>query len=379
VACGWLAQSLYYPPKRATMATVTGGSVESSASSGSAASSTFPVYHANAFVHGSSVVGNAAAVVLLPAAVTAAPSSAHEAWMQKVASQFNLSETAFLQPLPAGSFGDYGLRWFTPKKEVALCGHATLAAAHVLFHECRAAATPCIRFQTRSGVLEVRKAADESITMRFPLNAPTPPESVACAAVYASIAEVALESLLRPGPGAATATRLEDLLHETEYNSSTGKLILRLRDEGGYSLLAAMAVPSPSRLLSVEQSDLPAACRVSGVSVTALAPDGNPWGAHFASRYFSPWNGIAEDPVNGSSHTILAPFWAERLGLWRPRAEGSAAAKSADMTAVQLSRSPAGGVLRLRAIASAVEGESAVEIGGAGCTIYAGRMAGPMP
>jgi predicted PhzF superfamily epimerase YddE/YHI9 len=339
---------------------------------------TVPVYHANAFVHGSSVAGNAAAVVVLPAAGSAPPSAALEAWMQKVASQFNLSETAFLQPLPAGSPGDYGLKWFTPKKEVALCGHATLAAAHVLFHECRAAATSCIRFKTRSGVLEVRNVADESITMRFPLNAPAPPESSACTAAYDSIAEVALESLLRAGPGAA-ATRLEDLLHETAYNSATGKLILRLRDEDGYSLLASMAVPLSSRLLGVDQSHLSAACRVSGVSVTALAPGGNPWSAHFASRYFSPWNGIAEDPVNGSSHTILAPFWAERLGLWRAESEGSTAAKSADMTAVQLSRSPAGGVLRLRAIASTVEGESAVEIGGASCTIYAGRMAGPMP
>lgn len=317
-----------------------------------------PAFHVNAFV-GAGAAGNPAAVVSLPPAIML---SDHH--LQRIAAQFGLSETAFAQPVDetAGA-ARFRLRWFTPTKEVALCGHATLATAHALWTQCKVSAEKLI-FSTLSGDLLVERGSD-ALMMRFPLNEPGSSDGrpSPAAAVYRTLAEIAV--------GAALAPCIAELAH----NKRTGKLIVRLADPSDGSDaaptsaaeadamcegLAAMPRPDPAVLLAVDQSALAACERVSGISVTcagsAAARDAHisdssasvvvsplrRYGAHFASRYFSPWNGLPEDPVNGSSHTILCPFWVDRLRL-----RGADGQPLTRLTAVQLSRRPAGGVLQV--------------------------------
>ncbi len=107
-----------------------------------------------------------------PAGVLLLDSFPEDSWLRNVAAEVNLSETAFAHPLPAGGEADWALRWFTPATEVDMCGHATLATAHVL--HTTGAATGTVRFATRSGVLSATAAADGTITMDFPTSALTP-------------------------------------------------------------------------------------------------------------------------------------------------------------------------------------------------------------
>ncbi|MFJ2753741.1 PhzF family phenazine biosynthesis protein [Streptomyces sp. NPDC087297] len=215
--------------------------------------------------------GNPAAVLLLDAAFPP------DTWLQQVACEMNLSETAFAHPLPPGGDADWALRWFTPAAEVDMCGHATLATAHVLAGD--GLATGLIRFSARCGILTAETAEDGTITMDFPTSSLTP------VPVPASV-DHALG-----GPPILS-------VHDTA--DHIGDLVVELADE------------KTVRELEPDHAALRAFAR-RGVIVTAPAEDPS-LGYDFVSRGFFPAFGIDEDPVTGSAHTALAPFWAERLG-----------------------------------------------------------------
>ncbi|KQX78149.1 PhzF family phenazine biosynthesis protein [Streptomyces sp. Root1310] len=196
--------------------------------------------------------------------------------LQNVALEVNHAETAFAHPLPEGGEADWALRWFTPVAEVDLCGHATLATAHVL-HTTGAHAGP-VRFATRSGVLVATPAEDGSITLDFPTAPLTRVE------IPAGVAEA-----LGAEPVACVDT-----------GPNVGDLLVELADE------------KTVHALRPDHKALAAHSR-RGVIATARAENAD-LGYDFVSRCFFPNIGIDEDPVTGSAHTALAPYWAERLG-----------------------------------------------------------------
>ncbi|MEU6625409.1 PhzF family phenazine biosynthesis protein [Streptomyces litmocidini] len=211
-----------------------------------------------------------------PAGVLLLDSFPDDAWLQKVAAEVNLSETAFAHPLPAGGDADWALRWFTPTTEVDMCGHATLATAHVLHTTGTASGT--VRFAARCGVLITTAEADGTITMDFPTSSLTPlpvPEG--------------LEKAL----GAEIVA-----VHDTA--DHIGDLVVELRDEA-----AVRSLTPDFAALKVLSS--------RGVIATAAAERPHD-GYDFVSRGFFPAVGIDEDPVTGSAHTALAPYWSARFG-----------------------------------------------------------------
>ncbi|WP_306185680.1 PhzF family phenazine biosynthesis protein [Streptomyces sp. MK5] len=213
--------------------------------------------------------GNPAGVLLLDA-------FPEDDWLQKVALEVNHAETAFAHRLPEGGEADWALRWFTPATEVAMCGHATLATAHVL--QTSGAHTGPVRFATRSGVLIATPAEDGAITLDFPTAPLTPVE----------VPDGVAEAL-----GAEPRTAFDT-------GPNVGDLLLELADE------------KTVRSLDPDHKAL-AAYSSRGIIATARAED--PARGHdFVSRCFFPNVGIDEDPVTGSAHTALAPYWSERLG-----------------------------------------------------------------
>lgn len=199
-----------------------------------------------------------------------------DAWMQQLAAQVNLSETAYATPLPEGSDADWALRWLTPAAEVDMCGHATLATAHVLHTTGTASGT--VRFATRSGILTTTASDDGSITMDFPTAPLTPVDTP---------------------PEVAAALGTEPLC-AYDTGPQVGDLLVELADEQTVRKLAP---------------DLAALARRGGRGVIATArAEARDGGYDFASRCFFPAVGIDEDPVTGSAHTALAPFWSARLG-----------------------------------------------------------------
>ena len=208
--------------------------------------------------------GNPAGVVVLSAFPDAA-------WMQRVAAEVNLSETAFLHPLPPGAEADFALRWFTPAVEVALCGHATLATAHVLGRDKTS-------FATLSGVLTATAADDGWYTLDFPTAPLSPVETPPW---LAAVLGAEIVSVHHTGP-------------------NTDDLLVELADEA-----TVRGLRPDLRTLATKEN--------RGVIVTARAAD--PAGEHdFVSRFFGAAAGVGEDPVTGSAHTALAPFWSARLG-----------------------------------------------------------------
>jgi PhzF family phenazine biosynthesis protein len=205
--------------------------------------------------------GNPAAVVLLD-------EWPDDGWLQNVALEMNLAETAYLVPNAQG----FDLRWFTPKVEVDLCGHATLASAIVLAHRGKLAVGSTVSFSTRSGILRAERQG-----LRIVLDFP------ALSAEECSPPPDLLESL-RVTPRYVGRSRFDFLL-EVESASSLRKI-----------------APDFRRLAGV-------ACR--GVTVTAASDDPR---FDFVSRFFAPAVGIDEDPVTGSAHCLLAPYWGQRLG-----------------------------------------------------------------
>jgi len=190
--------------------------------------------------------------------------------MQKLAAEMNLSETAFA--VPDGPEGRYQLRWFTPAVEVELCGHATLATAHVIWELGLFSPDGTIVFETHSGLLSVIRGDGGLIQMDFPGEAPSETE----------VPEGLLDAL---GTEAIYVGR------------NRMDLIVEVADEATLRSLR----PNFSRL-----EEIPA----RGVIVTSRAN----MDADFVSRFFAPQSGVPEDPVTGSAHCCLGPYWAERLG-----------------------------------------------------------------
>ena len=203
-----------------------------------------------------------------PAAVAILSDLPADSWLQDVAREMNLSETAFLLPHEDG----YDLRWFTPVAEVDLCGHATLASAHVLWEEGLLPSNHVARFHTRSGLLTARHS-DGWIEMDFPARPARPCEA----------SENLVEAL--------------GIVPQWVGSSDTDLLVLLETEKQVRSLM-----PDIGLLRRVD---------VRGVIVTAEAVSE---GSDFVSRFFAPRVGVDEDPVTGSAHCTLAPFWQERLG-----------------------------------------------------------------
>jgi PhzF family phenazine biosynthesis protein len=211
-----------------------------------------------------------------PAAVVVLDGPADERWMRDVAREMNLSETAFTHPLGDGD--GWRLRWFTPAVEVALCGHATLATAHVLWEEGHAPDGEAVSFATASGTLAARRAG-----ARVQLDFPSRPVE-ACA----------------PPDGLTEALGVERwrfVGHSRRADRTEDNYLVELESEAAVRGL----VPDVRRL-----ADLP----VTGVIVTSEAAGA---GYDFVSRYFAPAVGVAEDPVTGSAHCSLGPYWQARL------------------------------------------------------------------
>ncbi len=219
-----------------------------------------PIIQVNAFTN-TPFSGNPAAVCLLPELRDAA-------WMQHVAREMNLSETAFLVRQADG----FDLRWFTPAVEVDLCGHATLASAHVLWQTGYLQPHTQARFQTRSGLLTADKQGDW-IELDFPATPPTP--------------VAAPEDLLAALGVTAQSVQRSRFDYLVEVDSEATIRALH---------------PDFTRLRSLD---------MRGIIVTSRA---NTPEYDIISRFFAPAAGIDEDPVTGSAHCCLAPFWADRIG-----------------------------------------------------------------
>lgn len=207
--------------------------------------------------------GNPAAVCLLPAWLP-------DPLLQRMATQHGLSETAFIVP---GADGEFQLRWFTPAVEVDLCGHATLAAAHVLLQEQNLASDRVI-FSTASGDLVVRRTPAGRLEMDFP---------------------------------ARPARPLED---EAEIRRILAGLQIGRAEWFGTARDHLVVLSSPEEVRALQPDFvLLAQCAAFAVIVTAPGED-----CDFVSRFFTPKGGINEDPVTGSAHCTLTPYWADRLG-----------------------------------------------------------------
>jgi len=260
-----------------------------------------PIYQVDAFTD-RPFAGNPAAVCLLDT-----PRDAE--WMRLVAREMNLSETAFLVERSDG----YDLRWFTPRVEVALCGHATLASAHILYETGRVSPDREARFHTRSGPLTARRG-DKAIELDFPATPDEPADAPA-----------GLVEALGVVPVYVGRSRFDYLL-EVETEEELRRM-----------------TPDFARLREVD---------ARGIIVTSrpAAP-----GPDFVSRFFAPAVGVDEDPVTGSAHCCLGPFWQRRLGR-------------AELVAYQASER--GGTLGLRVT------DDRVYISGRAVTVLVGELAG---
>lgn len=242
-----------------------------------------------------------------PAAVCVLEKPRPDEWMRNVAREMNLSETAFLTPQDGG----YNLRWLTPAVEVDLCGHATVASAHVLWQDGHLPEGVQARFHTRSGLLTADRRGDW-IELDFP-------------AKIAQTAEAPPELL--PSLGVAKA---------------------RFVGRNAFDYLVEIESEAELRALSPDHTAL-RKVPVRGVIATARGSGE----FDFVSRFFAPGSGVDEDPVTGSAHTALGPYWAQRLG-------------KQEFTAFQASAR--GGVVRV-----AVKGDR-VLLGGQAVTVMTGKL-----
>lgn len=219
-----------------------------------------PIWQVDAFTN-KPFAGNPAAVCVLDA-------PRDDAWMQSVAAEMNLSETAFVRPLENG----FELRWFTPKVEVDLCGHATLATAFTLFQMGIVGAEKAIEFQTRSGILTAVRQG-KFLQLDFPA---TPVEP--CVPPHGLLEALSVDAIF---------------VGKTKFDRfvvvDSAEIVRSLRPD--FRKLASIAA--------------------RGVIVTSVSdmPE-----VDFISRFFAPSHGIDEDPVTGSAHCALAPYWAQQLG-----------------------------------------------------------------
>jgi PhzF family phenazine biosynthesis protein len=262
-----------------------------------------PIYQVDAFAN-EAFAGNPAAVCILEEAH-------HDDWMQHVAREMNLSETAFLYKQENG----YGLRWFTPTTEVDLCGHATLASAHILWETSLLGPNEVAEFNTLSGPLKARRNADE-IELEFP------------------------------------ATRVEPVTEPTELGEALGIAPIFIGKSMSFYLLEAKS-ESTVRELRPDFKELKTRSPDRAVIVTSIADTDE---YDIVSRCFAPNVGIDEDPVTGSAHCCLGPYWSERFGR-------------NELTAYQASER--GGAVRVR-----VDGDR-VFLSGRAVTVLRGVLVSP--
>ena len=242
-----------------------------------------------------------------PATVCLLTEPRDEAWMQNIASEMNLSETAFLHQREDG----FNLRWFTPAVEVDLCGHATLASAHILYETGILSQDEEARFHTASGLLTAKNRGEE-IELNFPI---TPPKDV------------------EEPPGIAEALGVDpEYVGMSEYD-----YLVKVGSEAE----VRGAKPDFVKLLALG---------VRGVMLTSLSESKE---FDFISRFFAPGAGIDEDPVTGSAHCCLGPYWSEELGF-------------DEMVAYQASTR--GGIIRVRV------SPERVYLGGKAVTIMRGEL-----
>ncbi|BAZ23706.1 PhzF family phenazine biosynthesis protein [Kalymmatonema gypsitolerans NIES-4073] len=244
-----------------------------------------------------------------PAAVCVLPAPQSEDWMQKVAQEMNLSETAFLVRQEDG----FHLRWFTPTTEVPLCGHATLASAHVLWSQGHLLPDEVARFQTKSGLLIAKKQGNW-IELDFPVNHS---EETTASGELDQALGVPIQTVMINSLGYLVELESEDLVRQMQPN---------------FELLKALPL--------------------ANVIVTSSAHTDSEY--DFVSRFFAPGVGINEDPVTGAAHCCLAPFWRDRLG-------------KDEFLAYQASSR--GGVLKIR-----YEGGSRVFLSGQAVTVLRGEL-----
>lgn len=247
-----------------------------------------------------------------PAGVYISPKPRSEEWMRNMAREMNLSETAFLSRREIEEEG-YSLRWFTPAVEVDLCGHATLASAHILWEQGFLRSDEEARFHTRSGLLTARLLKEDWISLDFPV------KKVEAVKIPAGL----LEGLHVSKPLFVGSNKMDYLV---ELDSEEQVRALN---------------PDHSQLKKVE---------LRGVMVTARSSSND---YDFVSRFFAPGAGVDEDPVTGSSHTALTPYWSQKLG-------------KKEMTAYQASAR--GGILRV------VDRGERVEIRGKAVTVFIAEM-----
>ncbi len=259
-----------------------------------------PIYQVDAFTD-EAFKGNPAAVCFL-----SKPRDAD--WMQNLAAEMNLSETAFLHEDDGGT----RLRWFTPSAEVDLCGHATLASAHVLWESGRLGAQDAARFQTRSGELTAQRKG-QWIELNFPAQ---PPE--------------------------------EESDSKKELEEALGTRIVH----AGFNGTDFLAEVESADVVRKLQPDLKrvAALPARGCAATSRSDTGE---FDFVSRFFAPGIGVNEDPVTGSAHCCLGPYWGGKLG-------------KTEMTAYQASRR--GGVVKVR-----LENDRVV-LGGKAVVVFSGEL-----
>jgi PhzF family phenazine biosynthesis protein len=243
-----------------------------------------------------------------PAAVCVLPEPRPDEWLRDVAREMNLSETAFLTPIADG----YGLRWLTPEVEVDLCGHATIASAHVLWEDGHLPGGCQARFHTRSGLLLADRRGDW-IELDF------------------------------PAKGCSDATPPEGMLKALGVESAAyiGK--------NAWDYLVEVDSEETLRALSPDHSAL-RRIPVRGIVVTARSSSKE---FDFVSRFFAPGSGIDEDPVTGSAHTALGPYWAPKLS-------------KTEFTAYQASAR--GGVVKVR-----LTGDRVI-LGGQAVTVMTGEL-----
>lgn len=237
--------------------------------------------------------GNPAAVCL----VTTDYKNLSDETMQHIAAEMKTSETSFIRCIhDTDTFETsdrFGLRWFTPVVEVALCGYGTLASAAALFH-CIGNKAERLTFETLGGPLTAVRDGD-LISIELPLNDPRPLQKSE---------QEELSGIIKALVG-------ELKVQDVQYSAPSKKLLIRLDDTLTLEDLGALR-PMPSQLPSLHSSGL-----VRGVIVTVKgsSADGDRGCIRydFGSRYFAPWVGVDEDPATGSSHTVLGPYWSRVL------------------------------------------------------------------
>jgi PhzF family phenazine biosynthesis protein len=264
-----------------------------------------PIYQVDAFTD-EAFKGNPAGVY-----ISLKPKS--ETWMHHMAREMNLSETAFLVPMDDEKEG-WSLRWFTPAVEVDLCGHATLASAHILWEQGYLRSDEEAKFHTRSGILSARLMDADWIALNFPSKQVEP----------ADVPEGLLEGLKISNPRFVGSNKMDYLVE--------------LEDEAQVRELK----PDHSQLKRVN---------LRGVMVTARSSSTD---FDFVSRFFAPGAGVDEDPVTGSSHTALTPYWSKKLG-------------KKEMTAYQASAR--GGIMKV------IDMGARVELRGQAVTVFTAELA----